>query len=271
MKLQSRNYAEGNFTNSAGSNVHRTAKAHRFARFYFMPKSPTQFYNECLGKDKGDRYYMKARNLGLPKCPLPVFFVFDVEELLMTIPDKCYYSTGNMQKDSARSFKVIEEPNRIKAREIYINSYDTFNERQQEFLIEGELDFSKLKKVQIVCYDSFQAEMLRKELVGTPWMEVISTNGNLYDHCNKEIRYNDSDNSIRISTNGYRNSFEFKVVYHNNNVPTIINKNMVIRQRDNNIFIQDSVELNKDVPFEVYFETKDPRIESWLIYKNSVS
>lgn len=271
MKLQSRNYAEGNFTNSAGSNVHRTAKAHRFARFYFMPKSPTQFYNECLGKDKGDRYYMKARNLGLPKCPLPVFFVFDVEELLMTIPDKCYYSTGNMQKDSARSFKVIEEPNRIKAREIYINSYDTFNERQQEFLIEGELDFSKLKKVQIVCYDSFQAEMLRKELVGTPWMEVISTNGNLYEHCNKEIRYNDSDNSIRISTNGYRNSFEFKVVYHNNNVPTIINKNMVIRQRDNNIFIQDSVELNKDVPFEVYFETKDPRIESWLIYKNSVS
>ena len=133
------------------------------------------------------------------------------------------------------------------------------------------MDFSKLKKVQIVCYDSCQAERLRKELVGTPWMEVISTNGNLYEHCNKEIRYNDSDNSIRISTNGYRNSFEFKVVYHNNNVPTIINKNMVIRQRDNNIFIQDSVELNKDVPFEVYFETKDPRIESWLIYKNSVS
>lgn len=268
MKLQSRNYAEGNFTNSAGSNVHRTAKAHRFARFYFMPKSPTQFYNECLGKDIGDRYYMKARNLGLPKCPLPVFFVFDVEELLMTMPDKCYYSTGNMQKDSAKSFKVIEEPNRIKAREIYINSSDTFNERQQEFLIEGELDFSKLQKVQIVCYDSFQAEMFRKELIGTPWEAVIATNNTLYEHCNKEIRYDDSHNSIRISTNGYRNPFEFKVVYYNNDVPTIVNKNMVIRQRDNNIFVQDSVELNKDVPFEVYFETKDPRIESWLIYKN---
>lgn len=268
MKLQSRNYAEGNFTNSAGSNVHRTAKAHRFARFYFMPKSPTQFYNECLGKDKGDKYYMKARKLGLPKCPLPVFFVFDVEELLMTMPDKCYYSTGNMQKDSSRSFKIIEDPNRIKAREIYINSNDTFDERQQEFLVEGELDFSKLKKVQIICYDSFQADMLRNELIGTQWEDIITTNENLYEHCNKELKYDETQNSIRISTNGYRSSFEFKVVYHGNNVPSIVNKNMVLRQRDNSIYLQDSVELSKDVPFDVYFETKDPRIESWLIYKN---
>lgn len=268
MKLQSRNYAEGNFTNSAGSNVHRTSKAHRFARFYFMPKSPTQFYNECLGKDKGDKYYRKALNLGLPKCPLPVFFIFDIEELLMNMPDKCYYSTGNMQKDSAKSFKVIENPNRIKAREIYINSYDTFNERQQEFLIEGELDFSKLKKVQICCYDEYQTDMLRKELEGTQWEDIISTNRNLYEHCNKELKYIDTPDSIRIATNGYLNPYEFKVVYSDECVPNIINKNMVLRQRGNSIYMQDSVELTKEVPFEIYFETKDPRIESWLIYKN---
>lgn len=268
MKLQSRNYAEGNFTNSAGSNVHRTAKAHRFARFYFAPKSPTQFYNECLGKDESDyKYYRKAINLGLPKCPLPVFFVFDIEELLMTIPDKCYYSNGNMQKDSSRSFKVIEEPNRIKAREIYINSWDTFDERQQEFLVEGELDFSKLNKIRICCYDDYQAKMLKKELSGSQWEDIISIDRSLYEHCNKELRYEESDESIRISTNNYRHPFEFKVVYASG-VPTIINKNMVLRQRNNNIFLKDSVEINKDVPFEVYFETKEPRVESWLIFKN---
>lgn len=86
---------------------------------------------------------------------MPVFFIFDVEELLMAMPDKCYYSNGNMQKDSSRCFKVTEEPNRIKAREIYFNSFDTFDERQQEFLVEGEVDFSKLKNVAICCYDSF--------------------------------------------------------------------------------------------------------------------
>lgn len=80
---------------------------------------------------------------------MPVFFIFDVEELLMAMPDKCYYSNGNMQKDSSRCFKVTEEPNRIKAREIYFNSFDTFDERQQEFLVEGEVDFSKLKNVAI--------------------------------------------------------------------------------------------------------------------------
>lgn len=269
MKLQCRNYAKGNFTNSAGSNVNRTAKAHRFARFYFAPKSPTQFYNECLGKDMDSGYYYdKAKNLGLPKCPLPVFFVFDIEELLMTMPDKCYYSTGNMQKDSSKSYKVIESPNYIKAREIYIDNKSTFNERQQEFLIEGELDFSKLKKVQIFCYDTFQASMLRKELKGTQWEDVISVDRNLYIHCNKELIYYESEYSIRISTNDYTNQFEFKVVYYNGNIPTILNKDMVLRQRNNDIYIENWVEINKDVPFDVYFETKVPKIESWLIYKN---
>jgi hypothetical protein len=173
-----------------------------------------------------------------------------------------------MQKDSVKSFKVTENPNRIKAREIYINSYETFNERQQEFLIEGELDFSKLKKVQICCYDEYQTDMLRKELEGTQWEDIITTNRNLYEHCNKELKYVDTPDSIRIATNGYLHPYEFKVVYSDECVPNIINKNMVLRQRGNCIYMQDSVELTKEVPFEIYFETKDPRIESWLIYKN---
>lgn len=267
MKLQSRNYAEGNFSNSAGSNVHRTNKAHRFARFYFMPKSPTQFYNECLGKDRSDgKYYNKAYKLGLPKCPMPVFFVFDVEELLMSMPDKCYYSNGNMQKDSSRYFRVIEEPNRIKAREIYINSYDTFNERQQEFLVDGELDFSRLKNVEIFCYDSFQATMLREELKGTQWEDVVTEGKSLYERTNKELFFNDSSESIRISTD-YLDSFEFKVSYTGDD-PTIVNKNNVTRQRGNSIYVSSMVEIKKDVPFEVFFEVNNPSVGSWLIYKN---
>ena len=267
MKLQCRNYAEGNFSNSAGSNVHRTNKAHRFARFYFMPKSPTQFYNECLGKDKSDRrYYDRAYNLGLPKCPMPVFFIFDVEELLMAMPDKCYYSNGNMQKDSSRCFKVIEEPNRIKAKEIYINSYDTFDERQQEFLVDGEVDFSKLKNVEICCYDSFQAELLREELKGTPWEDIVTEGPSLFERKNKELIFYDSSDSIRISTD-YICPFEFKVSY-TEDVPTIVNKNHVIRQRGKNIYMSSMVEIKKDVPFEVFFEVQIPKAGSWLIYKH---
>ena len=267
MKLQSRNKADGNFSNSAGTNVHRTNKAHRFARFYFTQKSPTQFYNECLGKDKDDRYYKKAYNLGLPKCPLPVFFIFDIEELLSVMPDLCYYSNGNMQKDSSRCFKVVDDPDKIKAREIYINNRDTFEERQQEFLVEGELDFSKLKNVQICCYDDVQANMLRQELKGSKWESLVSCNSELYEYQNKELHFRDNNNTITIDTD-YRSPFELRVSYSGSQVPNIINRNNVIRQRGNDIYMSTSVEIKKDTPFEVYFEVNSPRVGSWLIYRN---
>ncbi len=268
MKLQSRNYADGKFSNSAGSNVHRTSKAHRFARFYFAPKSPTQFYNECLGKDKDDyKYYDRARNLGLPKCPLPVFFIFDIEELLSVMPDLCYYSNGNMQKDSSRCFRIVENPNRIKAREIYINSRETFDERQQEFLVDGELDFSKLKNVKICCYDSYQEEMIKHELKGTRWEDVVTTHSSLYEHTNKELYFNENSDSISINTN-YNCPFEFRVSYSCTQVPTILSKGNVLRQRGNNIYLSSHVEVLKDCSFEIYFEVAEPRIGSWLVYRN---
>lgn len=268
MKLQSRDYAEGNFSNSAGTNVYRTGKAHGFARFYFKPKSPTQFYNECLGKDTDDDYYYrKAYNNGLPKCPLPVFFIFDVQELLSVMPDLCYYSNGNMQKDSSRCFKVIEDPNRIKAREIYIDSKDTFNERQQEFLVKGELDFSKLKDVHICCYDSYQAQMLKQELKGTKWEDKVSVDFDLYEHQNKELFYKEKTDTVEISTN-YKCPYEFRISYSGSQAPVVVNTKNVIRHRGNNIYVNNSIEIKKDVPYEIYFEVSSPKAGSWLIYKN---
>jgi hypothetical protein len=171
-----------------------------------------------------------------------------------------------MQKDSTRCYKVIEDPCKIKAKEIYINSKDTFDERQQEFLVDGELDFSKLKNVKIVCYDKFQESLLRKELIGSKWVDALGVNSSLYEYSNKELSFRESDESIRITTD-YVNAFEFKIAY-DGPVPSIINRDNVLRQRGQNIFVSSSVEINKDVPFEVYFEVNTPRFGSWLIYKN---
>ena len=100
----SRNKAEGFFADAAGSNVHRRDTAHKYARFYFRPQTPTQFYNECLGMDYTmGKYYNRALGLNLPKCPMPVFFKFNLNEVIMKMSDKCYYSTGNMQTDSEKS------------------------------------------------------------------------------------------------------------------------------------------------------------------------
>jgi len=269
MKLQSRNAANGSFSNSAGSNVNRTNKAHRFARFYFVPKSPTQFYNECLGKDKDDyRYYDKAVNLGLPKCPLPVFFIFDVEEILMKFPQSCYYSNGNMQKDASMCFKVIENPNRIKAKEIYKNSIDTFDERQQEFLIETELDFSKLKDVQICCYDYYQAEMLKHELGNCKWADIVTVNSDLYIHTNKLLFFDEDKDTISVSTT-YRSQFEFRIKYSSGVSPNIINKENVLREREHSVYLKSYISVKKNTPFEIYFEVDSPKKGSWLIYRNN--
>ena len=172
-----------------------------------------------------------------------------------------------MQKAASRHFKVVENPNRIKAREIYINSYDTFNERQQEFLVDREVDFSKLKDVQIYCYNDYQANMLKNELRGTKWEDIVKTNENLYEYKNKELFFNENSDSIEITTN-YRCPFEFRINYMGTNVPTVINKGNVIRQRENNIYVDSYVEVKKDIPFDIYFEVSNPRTGSWLIYKN---
>jgi hypothetical protein len=267
MKLQSRNYADGNFENSAGSNVMRTNKAHKFARFYFAPLSPTQFYNECLGKDSDDkRYYQKAYNLGLPKCPLPVFFVFDIEELLMAMPEKCFYSNGNMQKDSSKCFQVTVDPTRIKAKEIYRRGGNK-EEKQQEFLVEGEVDLSKLSSFNIYCFDDYQKEMLCSQVKGSPLVSRIAVGGALYQRTNKKLEFDEYNDELEIDTN-YVDTFEFRVNYDGTDAPTVVNKERVIRQKGNDIFVNKRVILKKDIPFEVYFEVKNPRPGSWLIYKN---
>ena len=269
MKLQCRNYADGNFENSAGTNVLRTNKAHKFARFYFAPLSPTQFYNECLGKDSDDRqYYRRAYNLGLPKCPLPVFFVFDIEELLMAMPEKCFYSNGNMQKDSSKYFQVTVDPTRLRAKDIYKRAGNK-EEKQQEFLVEGEVDLSRISSLNIYCFDEYQKEMLCNQIKGSPLISRIAVGGGaLYQRTNKKLEFDEYNDELEIDTN-YVDNFEFRIKYDGTDVPTVVNKERVIRQKGNDIYVNKRVILKKDIPFEVYFEVKNPRPGSWLIFKNS--
>lgn len=110
---------------SAGSVVYRSAKAHPYARFYYRTGTQTQFYNECLGKQKGSKYYGRAEDNGLPMCPMPVFFKFDLQEVLAAHPSLCYYSTGNLQTNWAQVFKIMDDPDNIDSVNLYShNNYD---------------------------------------------------------------------------------------------------------------------------------------------------
>lgn len=286
---------------SAGGVVGRTAKAHPFARFYYRPLTPTQFYNECLGWDcdltinqgrKEKNYYPQALNLGLPKCPIPVFLEFDLHEVLTKMSSSCYYSNGNMQTNWAQVFKVEDAPDNIRMKHLYHNMSDAFDitmyetgdfdrlyfnhvlneikeQSQQEFLVKDQFDFSNIDSLKIHCYDEDSAKLLRKYLGKDPIAERIVIGG-CFNYHNKDLNFNfDEDHNVTTISSTYNGQgdayFLIKGDVH------ILNTVDTKRQIKDGLIMYPKVEIeNTDKPFEVYFIDKRARTTDWLIYSNNI-
>ena len=170
-----------------------------------------------------------------------------------------------MQKAATKSFKIIESPNHICAKEIYINSKETMHQRQQEFLVEGELDFSNLNNVQICCFDEIHKHLLIEALGDTNWSDRIVVNRGLYDNFNKKLEFVESEDELIIRTD-YPDEYLFRISYDGKDVPTILNEEQIVQQKQRNIYMKNQLRISKSSSFEVYFEVKQPRQGSWLIY-----
>ena len=101
----------------------------------------------ALGKQKGSKYYGRAEDNGLPMCPMPVFFKFDLQDVLAKHSNLCYYSTGNLQTNWARIYKVIDDPHNIDAVNLYSSQWSkqVQEKKQQEFLVKMSLIFLNLR------------------------------------------------------------------------------------------------------------------------------
>ena len=100
-----------------------------------MSPASGKVLSECLGKDKDNLYYSKALSNGLPKCTMPVFFKFDLKEVIMTMSEKCYYSNGNMQTNWARVTKVSDDPTELNKTLLYSkikNGFQTYLQYSQQ-------------------------------------------------------------------------------------------------------------------------------------------
>lgn len=277
-KILSRKKAEGSFADAAGSNVHRRDTAHKYTRFYFRPQTPTQFYNECLGMDYTmGKYYNKALGLNLPKCPMPVFFKFNLNEVIMKMSDKCYYSTGNMQTDKAIVKKVGESPCLLKTDYLYSDisvGFERYKEySQQEFLVEEEFDFSTLDSFEIICYNKVQAELLKSQLVGDPICEKIrieETMDHIFHRRNREISVNEKDSILSFSSN-YQNEAYLSIRGEGIEKIQILTPQNVTKQTEEEIRVYPLVKFVKEEKsIEVYFVDPTPinGKREWLIYKN---
>lgn len=290
---------------SAGSVVFRSSKAHKFARFYFRPCTPTQYYNEALGADsqlgsynwRGEwkSKYPTALGMKLPKCPIPVFFVFDLDEVLAKIPEKCYYSDRNMQSDYPNVYQVIERPESLGLEYLYRTMKDAYKAAkpskdsrydrevhlreiskvkkysQQEFLIMSEFDFCDMKSLQIVCYDSSYADLLKRIFEGDSICDkiVTYTDEDLFERENRKIYLSLSDNNVRLSTD-FKDEYYFSIKGERMaDVEFDLSDCEVIRDSANELRLKGNIVWKKtDIPFNISFVDPKARTKEWLIYQN---
>ncbi len=302
---------------SAGSVVLRSSLAHPYARFYFRPCTPTQYYNEALGADSKLGYYgpkpiydefgnkewvevfkskyPKALNLGLPKCPVPVFFCFDIEEVLSSMPESCFYSDRNMQSNNPHVYKVLENPDSICVDYLYdtmadakrraksgggwdeteIDNYMKYS--QQEFLVKSEFDFSNLKSLKIICYDEQYTEVLRQLFANDPISQKIYSykelgECNLFEKENRSVSLSTQMDTTSISTDFMDDyyldikgddlssvKFDFSYAEVLYEIPS------------KEIHVKGVIKwTNTNVPFDIIFHDPKARTKDWLIYSNHV-
>ncbi|MHC5202479.1 DarT ssDNA thymidine ADP-ribosyltransferase family protein [Myroides sp. LJL119] len=301
-QILSRNKATigGDFSDAAGDVVNRRHDAHDYARFYFRPQTPTQFYNECLGKDhESGRYgwtknhygnweqvwksdFDKALNLGLPKCPIPVFFKFSIDEIFNNQLEKCYISNGNLQTNWARIGTVSEMYNLFDFNDVYSTIQSTsdgdwktyMNKSQQEFLVRDQFDFSDIHNYEILVRnqsDLFQLKHLLKDYPNViQKIRIADYDDDIYLNNNKQIEYNLDGNSVTVSANyngnGNRSGyFEMEVekgTYR-------INSGQVLSKNGDTIRFYPgiNIEFESEPCLKVTFKDQVTNKEPWQIIK----
>jgi hypothetical protein len=280
---------------SAGSVVHRRADAHAYARFYYRPHTPTQFFNECLGIDRDeshitkwfedgmwqerrDSYYPRAKSFGHPKCPVPVFFRFKIKEVLAKRGDLCRISTGNMQSNYARIDRIENLLSQFNADDLYLHAktkgkYDEYKQySQQEFLVKDALHFNDLDYVEILV----QTDSDKKAL-----LSMIGKNHRFADHIvvdsgyggdslfhgkNKRVNTTYEDLTLEVETR-FRDDYELVVeTAHPERIADIDSVNF--KRIGGRITAQSSLKItfHRDTPFSVYFH--DMKKPPFLLYDN---
>lgn len=291
---------------SAGSVVTRSNLAHPYARFYFRPCTPTQYYNEALGADSQLGYYNKrgewkskypkAVGLGLPKCPIPVFFRFDLEEVLSAMPNQCFYSDRNMQSNCPNVYSVIKQPSHLGVAYLYSTMQDAFNKAivsgdynraihlneidkvmrysQQEFLIESEFDFSNINSLQIICYDDEYTQILHQIFASDPiCKKIVSANEadeNMFENENRRINLRQQISTFTLQTN-FQDNYYFKI--SSSNLADIyfdFSSAKVLTEKHNELTARGIIRWETTATkFDIYFVDPNARTKEWLVYSNS--
>lgn len=131
-----------------------------YVRFYFRPRTPTQFRNEGIR-------VKTALQLGGAHCPVPVYFFFDSLALLCS--DNSMFTSGSLASSSTEPMTTAREFRQLPFNIIYHDSAVNPDERASivyhrhaELIIENGLSLKHLKS--IWCRSPAELETLRNLL-----------------------------------------------------------------------------------------------------------
>lgn len=254
-KILSRNSAD--FQDSAGSSfinsTHDDVK--NFARFYFRPKTPTQYYNEGLGK--------RTPNGDLPICPVPIFLKINIREVLDKNENKSYVSNGNLRHypstNIGNTYEFLKHFNFLDLYSSYaeVGQWVFLNASQQEFVVKDELDFSQIMDYQIICKDEFDKQTLL-ELIDIDNFDTnrIVVDNNFYLSKNPNIKYYHTNNWFKAGVYPENTTATFKIESTNN----IEDNYKQIVEADNKI----AMESNIPTKYKLFYVNNSTKKE-WLV------
>ena len=166
-------------------------------------------------------WYERARGLGFPKCPIPIFFRFSIKDVLFKPQNICCISDGNMQSASTSfgsldsmidkfGFNDLFYTQKYATKDDY-NRYRDFS--QQEFLVKNELVFNDINDFEIVCQSEEDRELLTS-LIGNENSDIfknIIIDRSYYNNENPRINVYFANDEININSEfngpGYLNLY----------------------------------------------------------------
>ncbi len=168
-------------------------------RFYFRPKTPTQFHNEGI-KSKTSKSLAKFE----AHCPMPVFLLFDIADTLSR--EGSQFSDGNLASSHKKLFCQPKNLWHLPWKEIYHNSSvnpitrrTIVHHRCAEIIIPENIDLNGLKF--IYCRSEAEKETLFSLLQAHPktlqrYQNCITSSGK-YDLFFRQHTYIEQVNLLR--------------------------------------------------------------------------
>lgn len=197
--IKSRYDAE--FIDSAGSGIISQTDEERkkFARFYFRPKTPTQFYIQNLGRAKDSI----SRIGSDPLCPIPVFFVIPLQEAIAH--SEWSVSIGSLASSQVEYGNEITTLSKFDFDGVYKEIGELKSSRfliaaHQEFIVKDGLDLSAINYHIAVQDETAKATLLA--MLGetaAEWDAKIVVDASLYDNENPKVNIKVSKQSLDVS------------------------------------------------------------------------